>query len=566
MFLKIKNTIDSNFDKDKSSLILSLLLGYKDEMNEEMKTNFSESNMMHILAVSGMHIGIIIFLIKIFLEKNIGKRNNKIFTSIVIIIYMFISGFSPSIVRAGMMALIMIISFLLNRKNDIWQSICFSLLVLLIYNPFLAKSVGVIFSFLGTIGMIVKPKNIKKGISISIYISFFMIPILAVFLNKIPILSIFISFIATLFILPIILMSFLFILFHKILGCVLLKSIIVFICNLIIKISELGKNLPLNNIYVPTPSIFFIALYYIFLFIIFYLRKIYSLKSLNNSQKRIKNLISLFKYRLIQNKIKTFSMILILFISFIIIKHIPNNLKIYFIDVGQGDSCLIITPYKKSILIDGGGTDGDLYDVGKNTLLPYLLDRQITSLDYIFISHFDSDHVKGILSIIKELKVRRIIISKQVEESENYKIFKNIVKYKKIKVVEVNKGDRIIIEDNIHVDVLWPNNRKMIQENKLNNNSLVCKFCYKDFSCLFTGDIEEKAERQILEEYKNKLQVLKSTMLKVAHHGSKTSSIQEFLDAVNPKIVLIGVGEKNIFGHPNIEVIKRLESMRNRNI
>ena len=173
MFLKIKNTIDSNFDKDKSSLILSLLLGYKDEMNEEMKTNFSESNMMHILAVSGMHIGIIIFLIKIFLEKNIGKRNNKIFTSIVIIIYMFISGFSPSIVRAGMMALIMIISFLLNRKNDIWQSICFSLLVLLIYNPFLAKSVGVIFSFLGTIGMIVKPKNIKKGISISIYISFF---------------------------------------------------------------------------------------------------------------------------------------------------------------------------------------------------------------------------------------------------------------------------------------------------------------------------------------------------------------------------------------------------------
>ena len=105
-----------------------------------------------------------------------------------------------------------------------------------------------------------------------------------------------------------------------------------------------------------------------------------------------------------------------------------------------------------------------------------------------------------------------------------------------------------------------------IQENVLNNNSIVCKLNYKNFSILFTGDIEELAEKQILRDYKNNLQVLNSTILKAAHHGSKTSSTKEFLEAVKPKITLIGVGENNKFGHPNDEVINRLENLRMQNL
>ena len=121
------------------------------------------------------------------------------------------------------------------------------------------------------------------------------------------------------------------------------------------------------------------------------------------------------------------------------------------------------------------------------------------------------------------------------------------------------------LEKDLYFNVLWPKTNEFISENGLNNNSIVGKLIYHNFSMLFTGDIEEIAEKRILEEYKDKLQVLDSIILKVAHHGSKTSTTKSLLEAVNPKIALIGVGENNIFGHPNEGIIKRLMSFRSKN-
>ncbi len=132
------------------------------------------------------------------------------------------------------------------------------------------------------------------------------------------------------------------------------------------------------------------------------------------------------------------------------------------------------------------------------------------------------------------------------------------MKEKKIKVYVMEEGQRIKIEKDLYFDVLWPSSDNVISKNILNNNSLVCKLGYKSFSMLFTGDIEEIAEKTILEKYKE-TNVLKSTILKVAHHGSKSSSTKEFLEAVKPKITLIGVGENNTFGHPNTGVLESLE-------
>ena len=197
---------------------------------------------------------------------------------------------------------------------------------------------------------------------------------------------------------------------------------------------------------------------------------------------------------------------------------------------------------------------------GKQVLIPYLLDRGIRLIDYMIISHFDTDHVGGLLTVMEEFKVNTVIFSRQGEVSENYKRFTNIVKEKSIKAIVVEKGDRFKVENNLYFDILWPNNSNIVMENELNNNSIVCKMIYKKFSILFTGDIEQAAERQILNEYRNNLQILNSTILKVAHHGSKSSSIKEFVDNVKPKIALIGVGKNNIFGHPNADVIERLNS------
>lgn len=166
---------------------------------------------------------------------------------------------------------------------------------------------------------------------------------------------------------------------------------------------------------------------------------------------------------------------------------------------------------------------------------------------------------------MQEIKIKNIVIGKQFENSDNLQEILKIAKEKKSKVKIVEAGERIKIENNLYFDVLWPEQEKEITENILNNNSLIAKLVYKSFSMLFTGDIEEIAEKQILKDDK-KSKLLKSTILKVAHHGSKTSSIQEFLEKVKPKIALIGVGENNKFGHPNNQVLERLNKLRKQNI
>ena len=165
---------------------------------------------------------------------------------------------------------------------------------------------------------------------------------------------------------------------------------------------------------------------------------------------------------------------------------------------------------------------------------------------------------------MEELKVENIIIGKQFEESENYQNFIEIVNKNKIKVYVVEAGQKINIEKNLYFDVLWPDSNNVVPENALNNNSLVCKLNYNNFSMLFTGDIEKVAEEKMLKSVNNDL--LKADILKVAHHGSKSSSTKEFLQYVNPKIAVIGVGKKNKFGHPNDEVLKRFNEMRDKNL
>ena len=136
--------------------------------------------------------------------------------------------------------------------------------------------------------------------------------------------------------------------------------------------------------------------------------------------------------------------------------------------------------------------------------------------------------------------------------------FCEIVKEKDIPVVQVIAGDVIKVEKGVQIKILFPAD-ELIQENILNNNSLVAKLEYKEFKMLFTGDVEQIAEEKILNKYTD---ILESTILKVAHHGSKTSTIKGFVQAVKPQIALIGVGVNNKFGHPNNDVIKRLERVR----
>ena len=196
--------------------------------------------------------------------------------------------------------------------------------------------------------------------------------------------------------------------------------------------------------------------------------------------------------------------------------------------------------------------------MGKNTVLPYLLDRRITKLDYIFISHFDQDHIEGLLYVMKEIKVKNVIVGKQFENSDNLQKFLEIINQNNIKTTIVEAESKIEIEKDVAFEILWPDSNKPISEKTLNNNAMVCKLVNNKFSMLFTGDIEKIAEKEIVNKYIN-TKKLESNILKVAHHGAKSSSSNEFLEKVNPSVAVIGVGKNNLYGHPSDETITNLQ-------
>ena len=396
IFLNVKNLIQKDFEKDISSMLLGTILGYTDEISEDVKENFKQSNISHILAVSGMHIGYLILLCTFIFDKIVGKRLSYIFSIFITIFYVKIIGYSPSAIRAVIMAVLLLGSKLLYRKSDVWTNLFLSLLVILIYNPFSIKSIGLLLSYTATFGIIFYSKNIKiknkiyNAIGITISAMIFLLPIMAVYFNKISIISLVISFLVGIIAGPIIFLG----LIYVVLKVNILKTLIEILVKILLFLAKIGSKLPLNQIYVVTPNLVEIFVFYIVVFITIFFLTIYNPKRKQNKifNKRIRNLISIAKFEYRKNKKRVMSALLIAVILIGFINFIPTNLKIYFIDVGQGDSCLIVTPHKQTILIDGGGSEN--YDIGKNILVPYLLARRIRHLDYIMISHFDTDHLR----------------------------------------------------------------------------------------------------------------------------------------------------------------------------
>lgn len=543
----IRDTINGTLTDEEGNLLLAILLGDKDKLSEDIQESFKTSNLSHMLAVSGAHVSYIILGLTYVLQNSIiGKKNGKIVCIIFLLAFMAITNFTPSVTRACIMAILTLFSSIIYRKSDVYTNISVAALITLIFNPYSLLDLGFQLSYGGTIGIIIFIKRIQEKKSnskvinyikqmalVSIYANIIIIPIMMYHFNTVSFTFIISNIMASPILGIIVITGFLFII-ASITVKPLTRLIAIFIkpiLSILIKISQICSKLPFSNILVVTPYMFNVISYYAII--------LYCIKSKKNNKCKI--IICL--------------LIVLILINFIIYIF-PQKLRIFFIDVGQGDSTLIITPDKKTVLIDGGGSDS--FDVGEKVLLPYLLDRRILKIDYVLISHFDTDHCGGILTIMEKVKVKNIIISEQAEHSENYERFKKLMIHKKIRLIEVKKGDKIKIGRYSEFKILFPTSR-LLSENPLNNNSIVAQFNYNNFKMLFTGDIEKLAEQQILKAEKAEI---RADILKVAHHGSKTSSIPEFIKAVKPKIALIGVGKNNTFGHPNQQTIKNLENIK----
>lgn len=531
----IKSKLREKLKKENSELAISLIVGDRSHISSEVEDNFKKANLMHMLAISGAHFSYVILIATFISNRLQHKRLGQLIQIIAIIFFMNLTGNTASVVRAGIMSILLIGSSICKRQNDSLNNIAISAIIQIINNPYIIFDSGFMLSYSGVLGIILFYKKISehihfKSIALTISANIFIIPIMIYNFHTISG-SFIISNICASWLLGII------IILEFISLCIPIKLLYMILDLLIMmlrKIAEICANIPFAQIYVPRYAIFFVIVIYILIFC----RKL--------------------KCRKYVYSFLTIGVSILLIVNFTDVYQ--DRMRINFIDVGQGDSCLI--RYKGiNIMIDSGGSlsknkDGKSYDIGENVLNNYLLNRGITRLDYIMASHFDEDHSQGFVFLLKNMKVKNVIISEQYKTSSIYEQFKQICKKQNIQIIYVRSGDEIRIKD-LAFKILHPKSKEnQISENPLNNNAIVCMVKYKNRRILFTGDIEKVAENEMVKEYTNGL---KADILKVGHHGSKTSTTKEFLDLINPSVALIGVGQNNKFGHPNEDVIKRLE-------
>ena len=540
----IINLLGQYFPSDELGIILGMIIGNTSYISEEVENNFKISGITHLLAVSGSNISYIIIFTKFLFNKILGKKIANYVVIVILVIYMLVVGTTPSVVRATIMGIIIILADILLRKNNIYASISLSALIILLYNPLTIFDIGFILSFGGTLGIVLLYEKIKNLIfekvlienhilkyivetfSVTLAAQLILLPIIAYNFNSISVVSIVVNLIVVPFsgfLTIIAILTYIVGVFFYPIGKFL--SYIVFIFSkIIILVADVFSKVPYANLIVITPKISWIILYYLIIYIFFY----------NKDSKYLKCIVYFFV------------------LLSIVIEVLPNNhLKVNFVDVGQGDCAYIETKNKKAILIDGGGSENSDYDVGENILLPYILDRRKMKIDLMIVSHIHEDHLEGLITIMNTLDVERIIMGPVNKKTELYYKFINVASQKGVQIETVYAGDYISLDD-IKIEVVYPYKNEPIDKNE-NNNSLVLKFIYNDISILFTGDLEKKGEEKLKEN-------IKANILKVAHHGSKTSSTEEFINRVNPQLSIIGVGENNKFRHPAMEVLQRLNN------
>ena len=225
--------------------------------------------------------------------------------------------------------------------------------------------------------------------------------------------------------------------------------------------------------------------------------------------------------------------------------------QINYLDIGQGDSILIITPENQKILIDTG-LIGNLNKKFKKYIS--FFDKEI---DLFMLTHPDSDHIGDVLNILKNYQIKQIVLPKSIQQNAEFKILLNNIKSEKIPFLFANSETDLKIGKNVFIDFLYPfKNTSTKEQNIFNNSSLVFKVVYKENSFLFSGDAEAKQEKMILQSIQN----LKADIYQAGHHGSKTSSSEIFLQAIQPKITIISAEKDNSFGHPHKDVIKSLKN------
>ncbi|WP_202711179.1 DNA internalization-related competence protein ComEC/Rec2 [Sporosalibacterium faouarense] len=558
--LKFKGKIEKLFDtvlkEHHSSFMKAMLLGDSKYLDEATQNTYRELGLAHVMAVSGLHIGIIsLFLIYALTFMGVNRRIAIFITVLFIWFYGYLIGFPPSVLRASIMFSFLMLANIIYRRYDALNLIFLAAFILLIYNPLWVFSVGFQLSFLATMSLVLFTtrieailsrwnKDLGNKLSPLIAVQIGIIPIMAFHFNNISIISI----ITNLVIVPIISIALILGFIMVIISLISLKFVQVILLfsgvilgallQIIDGFAYVFHSIPFINVSISSPHIIDIIVFYLLIFIVLKIVKIQFFADM--LKYKVNRRILIFLY----------VMVIVCGLNVMIDK---NRVVIEFIDVGQGDSSLLRIK-GKNFLIDTGGTPFSDYDIGENVIVPYLKKEGIRKLDGVFITHFDADHCEGYPAIAKEIRIDNLFIGYKSIDNNLYNKICKVNKEEGINTTILNRGNRIKIDKYIEFLVLHPLSINDYQGEE-NNLSLTLILKIYDKKILFTGDIEESVEKELVKSSSN----IDIDILKVPHHGSKTSSTEDFIDSFDPEVAIIQVGENN-FGHPNEKVLSRYKS------
>ena len=500
--------------------LYTFLLGDKSLISSDILYSYQENGISHLFAISGMHISLLSGIILKILKK-VQEEKRYFITSLILFLYLLIVGPSPSILRG----VLFFILFSINKVyyfniNNTYLFIS-ALSISLLYNPFYIYDTGFQYSYTISLSLLLNQKYLQsnsyiKGLLKTSYISFLSsIPISLYHSYSINLLSI----IYNLFFVPFVSL----IIFPLSLLCIIipyLTSALDICTNLLENISLLLQQFRSFTLVFPKWNI---TIYFIYLILIF---------------------LS-YKYK------KIIIVFITILLFHLIIPYFISDTLITLLDVGQGDSILLYSNHH-ALLIDTGGISSNDYEewkkkknnysIVKTKTIPYIKSLGISKIETLILTHGDYDHLGEADNLIKYFKVDKVLIN---NNKENYY-------ERKIKNKNIAKEGQIIKCGNITLQQL---NTDLKDEN---DSSLVFYATYKNITMLFTGDASKKTEDYILNNY----DLPHINILKVGHHGSKTSTGERLLKVINPDIALVSVGKDNKFNHPNRETIDILNKYK----
>ena len=545
-------------ERVRSAYRASMLFGGYEGIKPELVEAFTATGIVHILSVSGSHITLLAAVMA-WLGTLLRLRPvvTAVFVTVVVAIYCVLAGCVPPAVRAGAMGLLAFFALALERESDARRLLALVGMALLFFEPLLAFDVSFQLSFAATAGLLYLAPPFAERLSTLRFLPRFVVLSLAVTLGAqlatLPLLAWYFhrlslsSLIANILVVPVVELVIVVGLFAGLASFVLpflAKAVFLadsLLLGVVYECTRLLANMPGGEVYLPTLSVPLTLVYFAVLVVF------------AQPEERREAVFSWCRERC-----KALFAALLLVTAAVALWQIsrPQEMAVHFIDVGQGDAALVVTPHGRALMIDTGGTRDGGYDIGSRVDVPYLSHYGVRRLDYIILTHVHEDHAGGVGGILRHIPVGMILTAHEPRTEYARVLGCSLDAAEMQHLAPAEAGEHIDL-DGVAVDILYaPQVEGGAAEGATGNEySNVIRVRYGAASFLFTGDLVAEQEKAMLEEGKNP----QCTVLKVAHHGSKTSSTEAFLAAAQPRLAVISVGRDNNFGHPAPKVIEHLQ-------